>query len=154
MPRLTFAGQIDHPASLKLERAEEKSKVRPCLSIDALKGLNTQTLIAQAMSVLREMPPQEIQAHVDLVNNMQSLKTPEPSPREALREGDLVMCNPARTKEWHPARVTKLGERYIQAQYASDRTSAWDKDHWRFPTSAELSEHAAFLLSQEPKCPN
>lgn len=27
MPRLTFAGQIDHPALMKLERAEEKADI-------------------------------------------------------------------------------------------------------------------------------
>lgn len=118
MPKLTFAGQVDQPANLRLERAEPTER----------------QLIQEALD---EPDNGEVFHSADVL--IASLDAPSPP---ALREGDLVMCNPAGTQKWLPGKVTKIGDKYVHAEYAPKKVSAWDSDHWRPPTPTELAEHA------------
>lgn len=144
--KITYAGQIDQPASLRLEREGNERTCDACTTkadcefVSYCWRCNSRLLNVAAQEVAA-LPSQE-GIVVDKTPPVAAAPTPEPSPREALREGDLVMCNPDGTNAWHPAKVTKIGDKYIHAEYAPKRVSAWDSDHWRLPTPAELAEHS------------
>lgn len=172
--KITYAGQIDHPALMKLERESAPSAVlrgphggfkqsmpNPSDEEIASPLFNAIWAVVKSWDVNAPeyydgycgMNGSHVKLIIDAINRPQPNPTPEPSPREALREGDLVMCLDEWSKEWILCRVVKQDDRHVHAAPIDtpNNTCLWTSDHLRLPTSAELAEHATFLSSQEPK---